>query len=90
MGDYDNKVYVTVASTGSDTKIDGHADTAASTSVSTSKDQSSSSTVSSSMKIRNSTGAAGALVTSGKGAGICWFKDIAILTSDVHANWAYD
>lgn len=84
------------ASTGSDTSTDGGADTAAapvekaSTSDSTSTDQSSSNIGSSNSGINNSTGAVRASVSSRKGAGLWYFKEIATMASDIHATWAYD
>lgn len=63
---------------------------AASTRDSTSTDQSSSSTGLSKTRTNNSTVAAGASVSSRKGAGLWYFKDIATMTSDVHATWAYE
>ena len=89
------------ALTNSDTDTDGGADTAAvlvekasgqaaSTSDGTSTDQSSSTTVSSKTETNSSTSAAGASVSGRKGAGLWYFKNIATMTSDIHATWAYD
>lgn len=84
------------ASTSSDTSTDGGADTAAapvekaSTSDSTSTDHSSNNIGSSNSGTNHSTGAAGASVSSRKGAGLWYFKEIATMTSDIHATWAYD
>ena len=57
---------------------------------STSVDQSSSSTGFSDTLTAYSISAAGASVSSGKGAGLWFFKDMATMTSNIYAAWAYD